>query len=258
MPPQLADLTLEYFNEPPGNEFSDPPVLTNGTQGFDVFSHQLGSLASRLVKLDVTGTTMDLMGFFKSCSLSGCPHLEDLLLLCQQPVSADGSWYFELDPRMTMEEFIEDHQDPDARDIDDLRLQMKEHELPAPMDVPYNPFRTSTDPAKFREIYLAAADAVRRMPKLLVFEIYFQLMGQSGFGEGEHEFRYRVGNDDMWCRSSTADVNLGWGLIPMISLDHDVVEAWRNVGHAVDRSVKVFTRDDWAGYDRWTVYDASS
>lgn len=112
---------------------------------------------------------MDLVDFFKSCSLNGCPHLEKLLLLEQQPASADGTWYFLFDPRMTMEEFVEDYLDPDPETIDKLRLQMKEHEVPAPMDVPTNPFRTYTDPAKFREIYLAAADTVRRMPKLLVF-----------------------------------------------------------------------------------------
>jgi hypothetical protein len=202
-PPKISDVALNYIGYPPGNHLFSPPSLTNVALGYDVFPHELGHFSQRLVKLELRGATLDLRDCFDSSTSNSWPHLESRLLLDQQPASSNGTWYFTLDPHMSMEEYEEEYTDPDARTLDDMRLYMFEDELAAAMDVPTEPLRTATDSATFKEIYVATASAVKRMSKLRVLEIWFELHGESGFGRGKHEFRYVHGTDSAVRRLQT-------------------------------------------------------
>jgi len=243
----VTDLTLIYLGYPPGDESFTPPPTTDTQLGYDVFSHELGLLSQRLVKLELRDATLNLSDFFTCNVRAGWPHLESLLLIGLGSASTDGTWYFTLPPDMTMEEYEEDYTDPQARTLDDLRLMMEEDELPAAMDVVTNAFRTSTDPVKFEEIYLAAAQAVRRMPKLRALEICFETL-RSSLGQGEHELRY-VHGTDRWCSSSSAEIKVGWGLVPAIDIDDAVLKAWREVGVAKNASIELYLRDQDLNYD---------
>lgn len=251
-------MTLVYLNELPGNQFLSSPRLTDTRLGYDIFSHELGVLSQRLKKLVLDGAVLSLTDFFKANAQQHWPWLEELELVHQASASADGSWYFTLDPRMSMEEYLENETDPDARTLDYMREQMDEDHLPPAVDVPLNVFRTATDPAKFKEIYLAAAEAVKRMPILRCLEIWFNVQGSCSFGQGEHEFRYLSGQGqrkgrDAWCKSSTAELRVGWGLIPTIELDAEVLQAWRGVGAAKgNASIELLLRDDF-DYDDFKV-----
>lgn len=156
---------------------------------------------------------------------------------------------------MTMQEYEEDHRDPDAHTLDDMRESMAEEDLPSPMDVPLELFRTATDPDKFREIYTSAADAAKRMPKLKRLDIEFDIQGETAFGPGEHELRFIQGNE-RWCSASTAGLKVGWGLQPMVAIDPDVVKAWGDVGKVRNETVGFLIRDEsCSDYDDFRLLD---
>ncbi|KAF2998175.1 hypothetical protein E8E13_003530 [Curvularia kusanoi] len=254
LPATLKQLTLEYLSSPPENEFYDPPNLANLGTGYDLFSHELGVLSQQLDRLVVWEATVDFKEFFQAKPEGTWNELEELCFRNSRTGSADGSWYFNLDPRMTMEEYEEEWRDHDARTLDEMREYMEEEELPIPMDTPLEYFRTAMDPDKFRQIYTSAADATKRMPKLKRLEINFDIR-QTGSGEAEHELRFFQGNE-RWCSASTADLRVGWNLQPMIEIDPGVVKAWKEVGAARNLTIDLLVRgDDCSDYDDFRLVD---
>jgi len=101
----MTDMTLSYLSYPPANQFFDPPRLTDQRLGYDVFSQALGILSQRLVMLKLYDATLNLADFFNCSTQKGWPRLETLELSSLQVASTDGTWYFTIDPRMTMEQY---------------------------------------------------------------------------------------------------------------------------------------------------------
>ena len=167
IPSAVMHASLTYLSEPPANQFFEPPNLATETLGYDIFSHELGLFSQRLVNLILEQVKLDLVDFFHCGSDTSWPHLETIIFTLTPPACADGTWYFAMDTRIDPDEYEEDSQ---AHTLDDMREYMEEDELPAAMDVPENPFRLAMDPAKFKEIHLAVAQAVKRMPKLRELE----------------------------------------------------------------------------------------
>ena len=130
-----------------------------------------------------------------------------------------------------MEEWEENETDPDAQSLDDMRLQMKEDELPAAMDVPNYPFRTAANPRKMDEVYLAAAEAVRKMPELRLVDMHFDIHGGTELGKGEHYFRF-VQGEDFWIKKSNADVKVVCEVTPDFEVAPEALQAWRDVAVA--------------------------
>ena len=239
----MRDVDLEYLSYAPANHTFAPPRLTDSTLGYDIFSHQLGLLSQRLVRLSLRTTALDYVDFFECSPFGTWPHLKLLVFAEMSESSPDGSWYFNLDPRMTMEEWEEDYSDSQAYTFDDMREFLQEDELPAPFDQPTQPFRTATDPVKFKEIYLAAADAVKRMPKLRELLMIFDLQAQSAWGRGVHEFCYTHVHDDRSLYSAKfADISARWTLVPPIPIDEVVLKAWKNVAVTKGALIDLFLR----------------
>lgn len=241
----MANVSLAYLSYPPGNQFLDPPRLIDQHLGYDIFSHELALLSQRLVRLKLDDATLNLTDFFICSTQTEWPRLESLDFSSLQAACADGTWYFTMDPRMDADDYEED---PQAHTLDDMREYMEEDELPAAMDVPLNPFRTAMDREKFKDIYLAAAQAVKRMPKLRKLEISFDLQGDAGMGPGDHEFSYMQSTTESWCQESSADIKVGWGMVPAVEMDDEVMEAWREVGEAKGSSIELYLRDQNEDY----------
>lgn len=184
-------------------------------------SHELSVLAQRLVHLEVNHATINLADFF---NIPGdWPHLKTLSFTQQHIDCIDGTWYFGLDPRVTRDDWIEDNSDPDAHTLDDMRLYMHEDDLPAAVDVPLMFFRTAMTPQRFSELYMAIANAVRRMLRLNDLRIEFDVQGQTYFGSADHEFCF---TRDEKSRVIKAE----WVIEPPIEIESTVLQAWKDVG----------------------------
>lgn len=194
------------------------------------------------MSLELHDASLSLTDFL-SCSL--WPSLESLDFRSLQPASPDGTWYFNIDTRIDAFDYEED---PQAHTLDDMREYMEEDELPAAMDVPLNPFRLSIDPSKFKAIYLTAAQAVKRMPKLRSLEINFDLQGDVGMGPGDHEFSYLHSRTEKWMRESKAEIKVGWGMVPAVEIEDEVLKAWAEVGEVKGASIELFLRNQNEDY----------
>jgi hypothetical protein len=206
--------------------------LTDNIHGYDIFSHELGLFSQRLVSLVLQDATINFVDFFACSATSDWPFLQKLDIRQAQPSSTDGTWYFRMNPGEPRERYSRNA-------IRSLRTiwtwTTAENELPAMIDRPLELFRTSIVPAKFKEIYTAAAKAVKRMRKLLTLPITFELQGDYG-GPGTHEFFYEAGHPRdsvILSKSSSADIKLEWTMIPSVEIGETVLAAWREI--AADR-----------------------
>lgn len=246
LPHTLTDVRIDFQSEAPENQLRAPLRLTDSTLGYDILSHQLGVLSQRLVTMELCQMTADLNDFFQCSKTSVWPVLQKLIFMDLQPASADGTWLFDHSPGINMEEFMEEYTDTDALSFDEMRQLKKEDDLPPAIDTPLFPFRTAINPAKFRSIYLAAADAVKRMPKLRVLHIYFEdKCEETGIGRSDHEFRYaRNTTCPAWYADPKAEITVGWALPLVVDIDTEVLSAWKEVGEYKDALV---------GFHRWDV-----
>jgi hypothetical protein len=225
-----------YSGSAPLNHFRRSPCLTDETLGYDIFSHELGPFSQRLVSLEIFGGTLNFVDFFDCNTHSDWPYLEKLVIREAQPASTDGTWYFAMDPNMPREDYS-------RNDIRALRSHVR---CPTRMDRPLELFRIALTPAKFEEIYIAAAKAVKRMRKLRSIFINFELNGHFG-GPGNHMFIYEAGHPcepQTLATSSTADIKAEWTIIPSIEFPDEVVSAWREVGSAKDASIELYLIDN--------------
>lgn len=197
------------------------------------------------MSLELHDATLSLTDFFLCSVRSGWPSLESIDFRSLQPACADGTWYFNMDTRIDAGDYEED---PQAHTLDDMREYMEEDELPPAMDVPLNPFRLAVDPAKFKDIFLAAAQAVKRMPKLRSLEISFDLQGDAGMGPGDHEFSYLHSTTEKWIRQSDAEIKVGWGMVPAVEIEDEVLKAWAEVGEVKGASIELFLRNQNEDY----------
>lgn len=244
LPSTVTHVSLRYPCRPPTNHFFDPPRLTDPQFGYDVFSHELGALSQRLVELTLSDATINLVDFF---SIQGqWPRLATLRLSPLQVSCADGTWYFHGD---SLADDYVDHTTGDG-DLDEMREYMEEDELPARMDVLNNPYRTAMDLQKFKDIYIAAANAVQRMPRLRKMNITFDIKS-GGLSRCYHEFEYVQGTDRTpRFEGSLAEIKVDWWTTPAIEIQRcdEVWEAWREVGRAKGTSIELYFCDDYYFY----------
>lgn len=243
LPSGITDATVRYLTYPPADQFFEPPNLTDSQLGYDIFSHELVLLSQRLVRLTIIDATVDVVEFFNS-DQTEWPKLEVLDFSDIQIACADGTWYFNMDPRVD-----EYEGDPQARTLDDMRLSMGEDEVPAAMDVTRNGFRLAMDKGKFKDVYVAAAKATRRMPKLRKLQIEFDVQGDAGAGPGNHAFHYfhgKRGTEGDWYRRGGIEegIKVGWGLWPAVDFSacEEVLEAWRDVGKAKGATIELYAQ----------------
>jgi len=223
---------MKYSAPAPYNHFRRTPRLTDDTLGYDIFSHELGLFSQHLVSLVLEEATINFVDFFACSTDSDWPILEKLDIRQAQPASTNGTWYFTMRPN-------ERRADYSRNAIRSLRsiwnCTADEEEMPAIIDRPLEPFRTTIINDKFEEIYLAAAKAVKRMRKLKTLIIYFELQGDYG-GPGIHEFFYEAGlpgTSVVLNKASSADIKVEWAIIPAVEIKEEVLAAWRGV--ALDR-----------------------
>jgi len=179
---------------------------------------------------------MNFVDFFACNTNSDWPFLEKLDIRQAQSASTDGSWYFTMNPN-------EPRADYSRNAIRSLRsiwnCTAEEEEMPAIIDRPLEPFRTTLISDKFSEIYLAAAKAVKRMRKLKTLIMYFELQGDYG-GPGIHEFFYEAGHPETSAvlnKASSADIKVEWTIVPAVEIKEEVLAAWRDV--AWDRGLTI-------------------
>lgn len=235
LPSSLKKLAIYYdYCLPPMNQFLDPSSLVAANAEYDILSHELGTLSNRLTNLDIQGATLSLKDFFNATNQSSS--LQSLNFYELQAASPHGEWYFTLDPRVSMDDFREEHFTPGDPTLEELRDQVRsgdlpENELPAVLDIGGEPFRTVMDPTKFNDIYYAIAQALKRMKGLQELDMGFLLVGQADFGSGDHQFKfYRSSTLGGWRSISTADMVAIWGTFPdMEDLDQPMQSAWREI-----------------------------
>jgi hypothetical protein len=234
---------LKYFAPSPYNHFRRTPRLKDDALGYDIFSHELGLFSQRLVSLVLEEATIDFAEFFACSDSSDWPFLEKLDIRQAQSASTDGTWYFTMNPNEIRANYSRNairslrsiyHCTPDT------------NELPAMIDRPFEPFRTTIISDKLEEIYLAAAKAVKRMRKLKTLIIFFVLQGSYG-GPGIHELFYEAGHPEtsvVLNKASTADIKVEWTIIPAVEIKQEVLAAWREV--ALDRgsTIELYVVDD--------------
>lgn len=221
----------------PENQFFAPQDLRDPELGYDIFSHELALLSRRLVRLEIARATMDLVAFFHMMAQNQCSCLEEVSFEQLQLASADGAWYFGLQPGAEQEGV-----DEDAPTLDEMREYLEEDELPALEDHPMTIFRTVMDDAKFMEIYTAAAAAAKARPNLRELFINFEDI----YG-GEHNFVYARGPSKKFFWASTAEIKVAWDLRPVTDVHEEVRKAWENVGKAYKASTQIL-RGNCNGY----------
>lgn len=113
-------------------------------------------------------------------------------------------------------------------------------------DRPLEHFRTSIISDQIEEVYLAAAEAVKRMHKLHIPMIDFELQGDYG-GQGVQEFVYEAGHPEKSAvlnTSSSADMQVEWTVIPSVKIKKKVLAAWRDVAFDRGTMIKFYLIDD--------------
>ena len=118
--------------------------------------------------------------------------------------------------------------------------------MPAIIDRPLEIFRTTIISAKFDELYLAAAEAVKRMRRLQTLMIDFELQGDYG-GQGVHEFVYEAGhpeNSAVLNKSSSADIKVEWTVVPSVEIKEEILAAWRDVAIERGSTIELYLIDD--------------
>jgi hypothetical protein len=233
---------LTYLTYPPADQFFEPPSLTDSELDYDIFSHELGLLSQRLVKLVISDTTLDLIDFFNSGE-SEWPRLERLTFSEVQIACANGTWYFNMDHR------VDDYEeDPQAWTLDDYRQCMQEAELPAPMDVVCNPFRLVMDAEEFKDVYVATAKATKRMPKLRQLQIVFNVQGDVGAGPGGHGLYYYHGSrkdkENWYEGGGEHGIKVGWCVWPAVDVlaCKEVFETWKDVGESKGAPIELYVQ----------------
>jgi hypothetical protein len=235
----VADVRLNYPGLAPNNQFRHPPRLTNESLGYDIFSHELGLFSQRLTSLAVDDATLNFADFFTCGAESDWPHLQNLDLSQTQPGSTDATWYFSMNPNERMDEYPRNA----IRSLRNYRnLLGDDIEMPATIDRTLEHFRTTIILSKFQEIYLAAASAAKRMPKLVTMTIHFNLQG-SFRGDGNHELICEVGHlPRSWTlsKSSLADIRAEWTVTPSIPIADEILSAWREFGSARGAKIELY------------------
>ena len=224
---------MTYTSSPPQNQFAAPQDLRDPELGYDIFSHELGLLSRRLVRLELVQATLDLVAFFGMMAKCTCSCLEEVALEELQLASADGTWYFDLQPGAERPDMGED-----APTFDEMRDYLEEDELPALKDHPPRIFRTTMDDAKFVEIYTAAAAAAKESPKLRELFINFEDVYR-----GDHNFLYAHGPSKKLFRTSSADIKVAWDLRPATNIDEQVKKAWKDVAKRYEASIEILKGD---------------
>lgn len=232
-----------YPGRAPANHFRRPPRLTDDRLEYVSFSRELGLFSQRLVSLVIHDATLSFIEFFACSAQNDWPCLEKLDVSQAQPASPDGTWYFAMSPSEPREEYARNS----IRSLRSLRnIVGDEKELPAMMDRPLELFHIAIVPAEFDGIYLTAANAIKRMPRLLTLTINFELQGEFG-GPGIHEFVYEAGNppeSKILSKSSSADIKVEWTIVPSIELREEVLAAWRRVASARGASIDLYLIDN--------------
>lgn len=232
-PAALRRLKLAYTSSPPENQFAAPQDLRDPELGYDIFSHKLGLLGSRLVRLELVRATLDLVAFFRMMAKERCSCLEEVAFEELQLASADGTWYFGLQHGAERPDV-----DEDAPTLDEMREYLEEDELPAVEDHPPRIFRNTMDGAKFREIYVTAAAAARESPKVRELFINFEDVYR-----GHHNFLYNHGPSKKFFRTCSAEIKVAWDLRPVTDVDEQVKKAWEDVGKAYKASTQILRGD---------------
>lgn len=235
LPAALRKLNLAYTSSPPENQFAAPQDLRHPGLGYDIFSHELGLLSRRLVRLELVRATLDLVAFFRMMAKDKCSCLEEVTFEELQLASADGTWYFGLQHGAERPDVDEDE---DAPTFDEMREYLEEDELPAVEDHPPRIFRTVMDDAKFIEIYTAAAAAAKERPNLRELFINFEDVYR-----GDHNFLYAHGPSEKFFRTCSAEIKVAWDLRPVTDVDEQVKKAWEDVGKAYQASTQILRGD---------------
>jgi hypothetical protein len=235
-----------YQGRAPMNQFRRTPRLTHEGLGCDIFSSELGRFAQRLVSLEIDGATLNFRDLF-NCVHSASPTLEKLVVTNAQPSSTDGTWYFAMDPNSPKEEY--------SRNA--VRALRSHVGCPGKMDRPLELFRIALVPAKFEEIYVAAANAVKSMHRLQEMCIGFELNGDFG-GSGEHLFIYEAGHlaeSKTLATSSLAEIKVEWTIIPSMEIPEKVLSSWREVGSAKNTSIEIYLIDNPNDYSDYRLIE---